>query len=133
MPAKCYWDDSDTKTIVRIDYIGNWTWDEHFKVADEGRQMTLSVTHRVDYIGDLTLGQQPRGGSALSNVKAVLRRLAPNSGIVVNVVAPFEAVLLNVFKKFDRELGKIMFGAKSVEEARRIIAQEREKSTSRSS
>ncbi len=127
MPTKCYWDDPDTQTIIRIDYEGNWTWEEYFKAADEGRQMALTVNHRVDYITDLSRGQQPRSGSALSNGKTVLSRLAPNSGIVVNVVGGFEAVLLNIFKKFDRDLGKVMYGAKSIDEARQIIAKEREK------
>jgi hypothetical protein len=129
MPTKCYWDDPETMTIIRIDYEGDWTWEEYFKAADEGRRMAGTVSHRVDYITDLSRGRQPRSGSALSNGKTVLSRLAPNSGIVVNVVGAFEAVLLNVFKRFDKDLGNIMYGAKSVEEARKIIAQVREKAS----
>jgi hypothetical protein len=124
MPARCTWLD-DAHTIIRIDYEGNWTWDEYFKAADEARAMALSVPHRVDYITDLSRGKTPSSGSPLSNGKTVLRKLAPNSGLVVNVTSAFTAVLLNIFKQFDREMGERMMGAKSVDEAVAIIAQDR--------
>jgi hypothetical protein len=127
MPTKAYWDDPDTKTIVRIDYEGEWTWDEYFRVADEAREMALTVPHRVDYIVNLKHGKTPREGSPFSNGKTVLRRLAPNSGLVINITSAFEAVLLNIFKAFDTELGKRMVGAQSIEEARQMIARDRQR------
>lgn len=124
MPTSCRWDDAE-KSIIYIAYEGNWTWEEYFEVADTSRQMALSVSHRVDYIGDFQGGISPRTGSQMSNGRKVMQNLAPNSGIVVTVDNAFTRIQLSIFKAIDRRLGAIIHGASSVEEARRIIAQQR--------
>jgi hypothetical protein len=124
MPTQCYWDDA-AQTIIRMDYTGSWTWEEFFQAADEARRLANSVPHRVDYISDLSQGRTPLAGSPLSNGKSVMRRLAPNSGIVATVTSSFTAALLNVFKKFDHDLGQRMIGVPTLAEAYEVIARER--------
>ena len=126
MPAKCDWTDA-SKTIILVSYEGSWTWDEFFAVADKGRELANSVTHRVDYILDMQHGIQPHGGSMLTNSKTVMTQRAANSGIFVTLTTPFVKVMLNVFKSFDREHGAIMYAATSIDEAKALIAKVQQK------
>ena len=126
MPINHTWVD-ETKSILKIEYTGRWTWDEFFAAADTGRDLATSVEHRVDYILDMQNGTVPSGGSTLTNSRAVMARRASNSGIFVIVTNPFVKIMLNVFKNFDRQHGAIMFAAGSVEEALTVIAKHRQK------
>ena len=63
----------------------------------------------------------------MSSARTALRKLPPNCGVVVVVTNSLISAMLTLFKQFDRELGKLLRGATSVEEARHIIQQEREK------
>ena len=121
MPANCDWMDA-TKTIILVNYEGNWKWDEFFTVADKGRELANSVPHRVDYILDMRHGIQPSKGSTMTNSRTVMAKRAANSGIFVTLTTPFVKVMLNVFKNFDREHGSIMYAATSIDEAKAIIA-----------
>ncbi|MBL8162125.1 MAG: hypothetical protein JNJ61_09075 [Anaerolineae bacterium] len=130
MSAKSYWDDP-AQTVIRIDYEGNWTWEEYFAAADDGRDLASSVTHRVDYILDFRNGTQPKAGSVMSNARNVLLKRAPNSGVFVTVSTPFAQVMLNVFKSFDRKLSALIYGATSIEEAHAILAKVRQQEAER--
>jgi hypothetical protein len=124
MPTTCQWDD-DSKNIIYIAYEGDWTWEEYFGTADVSRSMALSVEHRVDYICDFQKSINPQSGSQIANGRLVMQRLAANSGIVVTVDNAFTKMLLKIFKAIDRQLGAFIYGASSIEEARRMIAKHR--------
>ncbi len=78
MPVANNWYD-DAQTIVKVDYEGQWTWDEFFAAADKGRALANSVSHRVDYILDMQKGTVPSGGSTLTNSRTVMARRAPTA------------------------------------------------------
>lgn len=127
MPITHTWYD-EAQTILKIDYVDCWTWDEFFTAAaNKGGALANSVNHRVDYILDMQNGSVPSGGSTLTNSRTVMAQRAANSGIFVIVTNPFVKIMLNVFKNFDRQHGAIMFAAGSPVEALAIIAKHRQK------
>lgn len=126
MPIQAKWN-NDEKTVLRYDFEGRWTWDEYFGVMAQITNMMKSVDHRVDAIANMKPGIMPTSGSAMSSARSALRKLPPNCGVVVVVTNSFISAMLALFKQFDRDLGKLLRGATSVEEAHRIIEQEREK------
>jgi hypothetical protein len=117
----------EAKTILIQRFEPGWTWEEFFAANDESRAMALSVPYRVDAIVDFQGTYTPRGGSAMTNGRVVMRRRAPNMGVIVTINNAFMTALLNTFKVLDKELGSVMRGATSVEQAVQVIQQEREK------
>ncbi len=126
MPIHIHWDDDD-KTILRHDFEGQWTWDEYFDLMRSRNAYMSSVDHRVDVIANMKPGIMPTTGFALSSAKTSLRSIPPNHGIFVIVINTVVGTMLDVFKQFDRETAMILYAAKSLEEAREIIQQERKK------
>ena len=125
MPILINWDDEE-KSILRHDFEGEWTWGEYFELMRNRNAYMSSVDHQVDVIANMKPGIMPTG-FALSSAKTSLRSVPPNRGIFVIVVNPVVDTLLEVFKQFDREMAEILYAANSVEEAREIIRQERNK------
>ncbi len=130
MGIQTLWDD-DEKTIVRYEYSPGWTWDDFFIAVEQGKKLTLSVPHRVDYIANFNGTSSPQGGSAMGNTKIAIRNRAPNGHMIVTVNNMFMTMMLNLFKSLDKDLGKYLHGVTSLEEARayirRIREQERER------
>ena len=126
MPIHIKWD-NDEKTILRYDFEGRWTWDEYFSVMKQLTAMMASVEYRVDAIANMKPGIMPTSGSAMSSARTALRKLPPNCGVVVVVTNSFISAMLSVFKQFDREIGKMLRGTTSLEEAYQVIQQERDK------
>lgn len=126
MRIQVAWLDAE-KTILIQRFEAGWTWDDFFAANDESRAMALSVAYRVDAIVDFQGTYTPKGGSAMSNGRIVMRRRAPNMGLIVTINNAFMTALLNTFKALDKELGSVMRGATSVEQARQLILRDREK------
>jgi hypothetical protein len=125
MPIKLYWDNEE-KTIARYDFEGRWTWDEYLTIMADLAEMMRSVDHTVNAIGNMKLGIMPTSGSAMSLARAALRKLPANRGIIVVVTNPLVSAMLSMFKQFDKEIGGILRGTSSVEDAYKIIERERE-------
>ena len=123
MPIAVSWDNPE-KTILRYDYQGRWTWDEYFKINEEGVSLIASVAHRVDTISNMKPGMMPVSGSGMSSAKAALRKLPSNAGIIVVVTNSLANALLKAIKQYDRDLGAKFRGATSIDEARTIIERE---------
>ena len=99
MAVNVIWDDAG-KTILRYDFVGNWTWDEFFVAAAEFHAQLESVEHKVDTVINL-LESAGIPGNTLSHVYSALQRQHPNdSGLNVIVSkAMIIQTLLNVFKR----------------------------------
>ena len=52
MPIHIYWDNEDTKTIVRQDFVGKWEQADFDEMAQRFREMLASVDHTVHLIMD---------------------------------------------------------------------------------
>lgn len=126
MPVKSQWDNAD-KTIIRNDFEGNWTWEEYFEMIEQRNALMSSVDHRVDVIANMRPANMPTSGGALSSAKLSLSNVPPNHGIFVIVINTMVGTMLDIFKLFDRQTGISLHAAKSLEEAREIISQERAK------
>ncbi len=120
------WDDAE-QTILRNDYSGSWTWEEYIEAGRQNNALIAAMPHRVDIIANMREGTMPRGGSAIAISTRVIRSAPPNRGIIVVVINPLLKALVSVFKKLDNNLGSITFAADSMDEARRVVARERER------
>lgn len=127
MPIEIQWDD-DAKTIIRENYLGQWTWDNFFAMSTQAAEMMQTVDHRVDILANMKDGIMPMSGASMSNSRQVLLALPSNWGVIVVVTNSFVSVLASVFKQFDVQLGTKMHTTDSLEKAYQIIAADRAKS-----
>ncbi|HEX2905228.1 MAG TPA: hypothetical protein VHO69_00100 [Phototrophicaceae bacterium] len=83
MPVTIEWDNDD-KTIVRMEMIGNWTWDEAYAGADQGYAMLDAVPYEVGTIIDFSKGAH-LPSNAISHARAMIKRRHPRTGLTVFV------------------------------------------------
>jgi hypothetical protein len=122
MPVTIEWDNAE-KTLVRMEMIGDWTWDEARAGAERGYAMLDSVDYEVGVIIDYSQGAG-LPAHALSNARSMIQRRHPRTGLTVFVGANAVFMALwNVFSKvyvlFARKQNSVF--ANSVEEARAIL------------
>jgi len=101
MPVEVRWDEEDP-TIIRIDVVGDWTWEEYDASTDILQAMILSVEERVDIIADLrqTGAMPPVDISTSIRYMRRSRDSRPaNFGITVNIGG--NAFIKEVFKTMD--------------------------------
>jgi hypothetical protein len=126
MPIEIQWDD-EAKTIIRENYLGQWTWDNFFTMSIQAAEMMQTVDHRVDILANMKDGIMPTSGASMSNSRKVLLALPSNWGVIVVVTNSFVSVLASIFKQFDVQLGTKMHTTDSLEKAYQIITTERTK------
>ena len=128
MAAGYAWDNPD-KDVIRYILVTPWEWEQFHQVLDDTRAEIRTFPHRVDVIVDMRESHKLPPDS-MANLRLVASRRPPNAGIIVAVGAG--SLVLNLYKAFqkvyaaiDRKLS-IHFTA-TLEEAREIVAAEREK------
>lgn len=126
MPVRVVWDD-DAQTIIRWDYEGKWTWVEVSTAFETVVRLMRSVDHTVCIIHDLSRSAG-LPGAALTNARRFTAALPENWDISVVVGAgTFIESVLSVFSKVYQKLGARYRTARSLDEARALIAQHRSK------
>ena len=119
------WDD-DAKSIIRWDFEGYWTWEDFQAGVEQSLEMAQSVTHRIDVIPDAT-GTEHLSPGALPQFRHVFEVSPPHLRLMVITGAnPFAQAIVNVFIRLNRISNWRI--AKTLDEARAIIAQDREDS-----
>jgi hypothetical protein len=122
MPTNLVWENEE-HTIVRMELIGRWTWDEAYKGSDEGYRMLESVDHVVNVIIDLRPSIRfPE--LALTHARNMINKRHPRTGLTVFLGANMLFVLLwRSFSRLHKQLtGKQDFTfATSIEEAHKIL------------
>ena len=84
MPFDYRWDD-EQKTVIYVEGIGNWTWDEFHLTTEEVMKMMKGVSHRVDVIIMRSkTGRTPKG-SGIPHYQRVSRIFPDNFGMLVMV------------------------------------------------
>src|SRR5262245_51796 len=83
MPVNIYWDNEE-KTIVRMEYVGRWTWEELFTATTQSHTMLDEVAHKVDFI-HVWLQSDGMPPSVLVHAKNLIEKRHPNVGVVVLV------------------------------------------------
>ncbi len=125
MPINLEWDNPD-KTVLRMDVIGRWTWDEMYQASHEGYKMLDAVPHRVCSLIDFS-ASQGIPSNAITHARNMMGKQHPRTGLTVMVgVSPLFLSLWRVFVRvyalFSREQDFTFAG--SLEEARAILAED---------
>lgn len=127
MNIEVVWDNEE-KTIARFDYGIDWTWDHFLAANKQYDEMLVSVDHPVDLIADFTEGTLPPMG-AFGRFKSSQENLKKKGGVVVVVGGGlFITLLVSSFSRVYKALSENLMVAESVDEARKKIAELREKS-----
>ncbi len=120
------WDD-DSKTVIRLDFMGKWTWTELHEANAAMGKMVKDVSTRIDLITDLSTSHiLPEG--ALSQARSITMREKMDMGIIVAVRAgKFIEILYGMFQQlYGKRSGfPDTFFVNSLEEARALIHSKR--------
>ncbi len=124
MPVRIHWFDAD-QTIVYYTFEGKWTWDELYPVYYEAIAMEKAAPHRVDVILDFLRSDGVPGG-ALTHLKNISDKQPENIGLSIFVTENrFLNALYSTGAKFYKNIGRYFRLAPSMDEAIRMIAQDR--------
>ncbi len=116
---------NDEHTLIYIAFDPQWTWRE-FEALDDQTTATLdSVDHKVNFIVDASNGNRLPRGLPTAQIKQVIKLEHPNSNRMVLVGAnTYVRVMLDTALKIISEAGGKIIFAHTIEEARRILAEE---------
>lgn len=89
--------DNDEKTIIRISYPEQWSWEDHQAFRVIMAQMLDEVDHKVDIISDLRQTVTIPSG-ALRMVRQIY--LQPNPKIGVTMVVGINPMIRALYKSF---------------------------------
>ncbi|MBZ0310175.1 MAG: hypothetical protein K8I82_29210 [Anaerolineae bacterium] len=127
MSVQAVWD-TDEKTTIRLDFIGEWTWDEIQRAIENVREMKAAVPNKIDVVVDLTQSAHFMPDSLLTNAKKFARAASSQwNGTLILIGAPLlvEVVggrLHQIYPAFFKK--EILFAA-SLEEARQMLVKDR--------
>lgn len=127
MAIQTQWDD-DQKQIIRVEVEGRWSWDELETALERTIEMMDSVSHKVDFIIDVSRSSLIPGGATKAAQKVATPETHRNEGVKVVVGAnALMRIAYEAYRRINRSLGKeqeFLF-AKSRDDARALIARER--------
>jgi hypothetical protein len=69
MPINVHWDDTETKTVVRYEFLGKWTWSEYHIAINQAYEMVKDIPYTVNMILDFSKGDL-LPANALSHFKS---------------------------------------------------------------
>jgi hypothetical protein len=123
MTVNVSWDDDD-ETIARMDFIGEWTWDEVHQAARQMRAMVDEIDYDFNFIIDVSQGIGAPS-PFLSQLRTVARNGHPRQGMTVLVglsdaIQIFWKIFVQLYARIIRE-DRFAY-ANTVEEARVRIA-----------
>ena len=122
MPINVRWLD-DTKTIIVLEYVGAWTWDELFRARSAAAEMRGSWDAPLPSIQDLTRGQfLPK--DIFANAHRVSATMPENSFIVLVGANTLARAVLETLRRLGRGRQQQYHTAATVEEAATLIRAE---------
>jgi hypothetical protein len=117
MPINILWY-NDEKTIIKHEYMGQWTLEEYNQAIAYSNQLVAQQNHRVDAIIDMTQGNWIPN-NFLQHGQKLLAERPPNTGQIVIVGAsPLVRTVSHVFERVFRLQNKplkLLF-AKTIED-----------------
>ena len=119
---------NEEQTIVRWIFDGPWTWQDFLDAQTQSNALLATVDHRVDIVGNL-INSPSLPANALSAYKGVLKRAAPNIGLIVLVgSSSFVKAMVRTFNSIFRGSapGTNFAFANSEAEAFEVIAKDRQ-------
>lgn len=115
------WDDID-RSIIRMDFRGKWTWGEFQTARQQVRTLMESVNNPVYFIVDFSGGFPPPPDTLRIVYRSMLDRPRNASTTVIVSQSSFVETLYDIFGKAFPALGERLRLARSIEEARVILA-----------
>ncbi|MEO8606269.1 MAG: hypothetical protein ABI690_00180 [Chloroflexota bacterium] len=126
MPVHIQWDNPE-KSIIMARYEGRWTWEEFYQAAKDCEALAATVPHQINIIADMVDGFLPQG-APFGHAQKVASHNGPQMGFIVVVSGSrFIQGLMNVSARVVPVWREKYRAANSVEEARRMIEEERRK------
>ena len=114
--------DNEARTTLRYDFQGQWDWEQFRTAAVVAFALTRSVPHKVDTISYFHVGAM-LPSNAIFHFNKAMKDAPPNRGVTVIVGNnTFIKNLVSVFGKIYKPLGKRLFLAASLDEARQKLA-----------
>lgn len=127
MGIKVEWGNAE-HAIIRYEFEPRWSWGDLYAASDEGTAWLDSVAHRVDFIADLRATRH-LPADFMQHAGRIAGGTHPRRGIVVVVGAsPVLRGLSNTLGFVYRKATQDLRFADSLEEARTVIAAERQAS-----
>lgn len=122
MPILLDWD-NDNKTVLLERYISPWTIEDYFRLVDEEAALMAQVSHPVHVILDGT--QSPVAPRQMfTGIQYALKKIPPNQGLLVFVRASrVMQMFIEVARQMSPPLRRTSYFVKTVEDARRLIAE----------
>jgi hypothetical protein len=127
MPVTTRWDNPE-KTVIRMDFVGKWTWDEFYAANDQLMHLFASVPHTVDILIDNTRNEVLLPEGTMARARKVFGDAPPNRGFMI--IARVNALVRMFFPLYQKIYGaqtgmpEIIFVA-TLDEARTYIHQRR--------
>jgi hypothetical protein len=123
--------DNDQKTVMRVTYHTDWTWDDLVHNLPTEKAFLDSVNHRVDVIADFRNTELPPGAvSHLPRIANSPPYTHANAGMVVMVGSPFfMEEVVDIYRKVYGQAAQKLHLVASVEAARVLLAQPRPQAT----
>jgi hypothetical protein len=121
MTIQIGWADPE-KTILRMDFIKNWTWDDYQEAGVRGKALTEDIPYKFTIVMDFT-DSGPMPQHAFTHFKRGLNNQHPNRRMVL-VISKHRMLaesMISVLLKLYPKAAKIHF-ARSFEEAQKFIA-----------
>jgi hypothetical protein len=115
------WDDIDHQ-IIRMDFRGKWTWGEFQTARQQVRMLMESVSTPVYFIVDFSGGFPPPPDTLRIVYRSMLDRPRNASTTVIVSQSSFVETLYDIFGKAFPTLSERLRLARSIEEARVILA-----------
>ncbi|MDX1995152.1 MAG: hypothetical protein SF029_22410 [bacterium] len=127
MSVQVFWDNED-KTVIRAVYEGDVTLEDYYTAIDQTAALMQQVTHSVYHIlHRQNVRSQP---STMATVMRYANRKLPanHAGSVIIGSRALTKILVNIAKSIAPHLAKEVYFADTLEDARRIIAQQHQPS-----
>jgi hypothetical protein len=124
MPIAIVWDDDD-RTILRRVFTDPWDWADFHMAVQTSNTLAQTVNHAVAIINDVTGTQQlPQG--AFGQFKAIARLDTISARMIFFVGGnAFTTSMFEMFRRFYKDESADWFTARTLHDARQIIAEKR--------
>jgi len=77
--------DNDDKSVIRVTFPAEWTWDEFYALDQQTTAMLDTVAHRVLFLADVSATNKVPNGLNLNTARQVLDFRHENSDLLVIV------------------------------------------------
>ncbi|MBC7812684.1 MAG: hypothetical protein H7175_16125 [Burkholderiales bacterium] len=113
--------DNEAQTVIRVDFVSKWDWNDYHEMVKFAAQMMNEVGHTVDLIYNLQQSA-PISAGAITHAATTMRLLDGRMGLMMVVSnAGYIKALLSTFQLVYKNWSDRVIGAASVEDARTYI------------